>query len=188
MRNKFLTVCLFLLAVTLSGYADTVTDYTINFTTTSGSPTPVSGSFTYNSTNPAFSNFVVVWDGVTINLTASANAPIMQAAGTGCAGESSTPSYGFALMSHTVSGCSLYTYWYAGTTSSPYYSFFDFISQTGTGSNQIYTYSDPASPTGNVYGTWTIQAVSTPEPSTCLLLTLGTLSLMGVRRRPRDSR
>jgi hypothetical protein len=195
MRSKFLVVCLSFLAVTLPVHADTVTNYVINFTTTYGSPAPVSGSFTYNSTKPTFSNFVVLWDGVSIDLTASANAPIVQAGGTGCAGESSTPSYGFALISHTVSGCSPYTYWEGTTTSSPYYTFFDFFTQTGTGSNQIYTYSNPVSgPAGLVYGTWTIESVSTPEPlstpepSTFLLLTLGTLSLMGVRRPPRDSR
>jgi hypothetical protein len=50
--------------------------YNINFTTNSGSPTPTSGSFTYDSAVPPgsqFTGFDVEWDGLAFDLTSNAN-------------------------------------------------------------------------------------------------------------------
>lgn len=47
--------------------------WTINFTLTSLSPLPTSGSFNYDASTSTFTGFVVVWDGDTFDLTASAN-------------------------------------------------------------------------------------------------------------------
>jgi hypothetical protein len=49
--------------------------YAISFDLVSGSPSPTSGSFNYDSSDPSapFMDFLVVWDGNTYDLTASAN-------------------------------------------------------------------------------------------------------------------
>ncbi len=50
--------------------------YNINFTLTSGSVLPTSGGFVYDSAlSSPFSNFNIIWNGRTYDLTASANAP-----------------------------------------------------------------------------------------------------------------
>ena len=81
--RKFLWIVptLFLALATPHAHADNVVTYDINFTCTSG-PTcilPTSGTFSYDETDHTFTNFVVVWDGSTINLAGVANAgPIVQ--------------------------------------------------------------------------------------------------------------
>jgi hypothetical protein len=47
--------------------------YTIHFSLTLGSGLPTSGSFYYDSSTSTFSSFVVVWNGDTFDLTATAN-------------------------------------------------------------------------------------------------------------------
>jgi hypothetical protein len=57
--------------------ADSIISYEIDFSLAAGSPAPTSGSFDYDpslATDP-FSNFVVEWDGLTFDLTSSANDP-----------------------------------------------------------------------------------------------------------------
>jgi len=54
---------------------DVMTTYDINFT--GNGILPTAGSFTYDSTTPSFSDFMVTWDGTTFNLTASANLPLI---------------------------------------------------------------------------------------------------------------
>src|SRR5262249_36580797 len=91
--------------------ASAATIYTINFS--GGSPLPTSGSFTYDPVS-GFSNFSVVWDNFTFDMTAAANAPSIS--GTGCSGEASTPSYGFAIMSQSLAGCTASpTYFWRGS-------------------------------------------------------------------------
>src|ERR1039457_3718761 len=107
MLKKVSVICLFLCSVPFSAWADTITEYTINFTTTSG-VAPPSGSFTYDSTVQSFANFLVSWGGITFDLTAAADSPILF--GTGCTGEAATPAYGFAIMSQDVTGCPVTSY------------------------------------------------------------------------------
>ena len=55
--------------------------YTITFTATSG-PAPTAGSFSYDSSQQLgspFSSFLVTWDSITFDVTASANAPLFAA-------------------------------------------------------------------------------------------------------------
>src|ERR1700744_4030512 len=77
MRKSLWTVLILFFALgTPHAHADVITTYDINFTCTSG-PTcilPTSGTFTYDATDHLFTNFVVVWDGSTINLKSAANA------------------------------------------------------------------------------------------------------------------
>ena len=114
MPRSCLVICLLTMwvALTLPAHADTITDYTISFTTADGL-SPVSGSFTYDSANPAFSNFFVTWDAVTFDLTAAANGP--EIGGSGCAGEAATAAFGFAILSHALSGCGVVTYGWSAT-------------------------------------------------------------------------
>jgi hypothetical protein len=68
---------LLLTGLVASGAFAVPVPYVIHFTTTSGSPAPTSGSFTYDSAaalGAQFTAFVVVWDGLTFDLTSAANA------------------------------------------------------------------------------------------------------------------
>jgi hypothetical protein len=75
--------------------------YVINFTTTSGSPAPTSGSFTYDSAaalGAQFTAFVVVWDGLTFDLTSAANAGGFSF---GCGAVKVNSATAFAILSGT---------------------------------------------------------------------------------------
>jgi hypothetical protein len=184
MLKKGALVCMLLVAVWVPAHADSVTDYTITFTTASGVPTPMSGSFTYDSTNPSFSNFLVVWNGTTIDLTAAANSPFDGAtvnSGTGCSGESATPSYGFMLMSQSLTGCSVGYSWLGVLVQGS--SGFDFVAnipgQAGA-NDQIYS-ATTSFTTIEAFGGFTITA--TPEPTSGALLGCGLLTLAWTLRR-----
>ena len=178
--SKFATVAaaaLFLLtgAIAIPAHADVITTYDINFS--GGAPNPTSGSFTYDSTSPAFTNFLVIDNGITYDLTASANAPFV-GGGTGCAGEASTPAYGFAIISESLSGCSATpTYvWYIGSGTTFTFDGFD----SGAQGDSIFSV-----PTGSTGGTpsaaWTITAVAAiPEVSSFTLTLIGCLSIVSI--------
>jgi hypothetical protein len=53
-----------------TAHADSLTDGTINFTVTSGSPAPT-GSFVFDNTTSTFTSFTVGWDGVIYNFGTS---------------------------------------------------------------------------------------------------------------------
>ena len=75
--------------------------YDINFTLTSGTPS-ATGTFTYDASQPIgsqFTNFTVLWDTVTFDMTSAANSP--QDLGTGC-GVGDTSATFFALLSGTA--------------------------------------------------------------------------------------
>ena len=81
-------------------HADTVTNYAITFTLTSGSPAPTVGTFAYDSTVPSFSNFLVLWDGVTFNLTSAANSPASIGPYAACLTSTSGASASFSLLNN----------------------------------------------------------------------------------------
>lgn len=81
-------------------HADTVTNYAITFTLTSGSPAPAIGTFAYDSTVPSFSNFLVLWDGVTFNLTSGANSPASIGPYAACLTSTSGASASFSLLTN----------------------------------------------------------------------------------------
>lgn len=180
--------------------AGAATMYTIDFS--GGSPNPTSGSFTYDPST-GFSNFIVVWEGVSVDLTANANAPYVANA-TGCSGEASTPAYGFAIMSQALTGCpttpvyvwqgmltpatggfSTGSFGFIALSGSPVQKG-DFVDQGG--------FIDTNGPEfgANAQGSWTITAdtSTTPEPADGWLSCLG-MALMGIvaaRQRRRASR
>ena len=182
MLKKVSVICLFLCSVPFSAWADTITEYTINFTTTSG-VAPTSGSFTYDSTVQSFANFLVSWGGITFDLTAAADSPILF--GTGCTGEAATPAYGFAIMSQDVTGCPVTSYaWGGGLTPTGDTLFFQVI--TNLSIDEIYTHIGGPLPEGPL-GTWTITPTPVPEPSGFVLLSVG-LGMIGVLRQAKNRR
>ena len=163
-------------------------DYTISFTATSGSPSPTSGSFTYDSSTDQFTNFIVDWDNVEFDLTASANAPTNFGAPTGCSGASS-PGYGFLLMSQALTGCTVKYEWIG--TAVPVIPVgpiaeFDFFAVATTDSvDGIFTNFPvpPGTALNQVSGDWSIAAVATPEPSSYALMLLGVGLVFVLRKR-----
>lgn len=196
MLKNLIVICLLLIAVgaSPSAYADTLTTYTISFTVDPTSLTPSvpapTGSFTYDSTNPLFSSFLVMWDGNTYDLTAAANSPQLFA--TGCTGESSTPAYGFAILSQALTGCSgPVTYgWQAANATQNNLNFFQMaglvLSQNA--SDQLNKFlPTPTATNDGEFGTWTLAptTAAAPEPASIYLLGTGLLSLLGAMRRKR---
>lgn len=140
------------------------TIYDINFTTTSGAPTPISGRFEWDGT--VFTNFIVTWNSVAFNLTASANAPAI-IGGTGCPGEASTPAYAFAMLQQSCAGP---TYAWSAS-SSGLISFLAFAQNSNSINGLIFG----TAPAASAAGTFSISQV--PEPAT-VGLSLAGLALM----------
>ena len=65
----------FLLALGAVPAVATSAYYNIDFTLTSGTTLPTSGSFYYDASTSTFTGFDVLWDGVTFDLTSQANSP-----------------------------------------------------------------------------------------------------------------
>jgi len=87
---------LIFLAVPLARRADTVTTYAITFS--GGGTIPTSGSFTYDSAVPQFSNFIVDWGGLSFDLTASANNPYVDGGSPSCIGSSTHAAARLAIL------------------------------------------------------------------------------------------
>jgi hypothetical protein len=196
MREKLRVGCLVLIAAAfaLPTHADTITTYTINFTTTSGSPTPLSGSFTYDSTTPLFTDFLVTWNGNTFNLTAEANSPTTGSSG--CLGEASSPAYGFSMMSTSLNCGGLTSFVWSGFAGEGTggAGIFDFIVGTTVGDDFI-SAGGIGSGTPTASGTYAI--VATPEAATYSLMLVGCLTILIFsghretslcRPNPRDTR
>ena len=99
-RSRTAVQVLLLLSITPSGALALPATYSINFTTTSGSPSPTLGTFTFDSAaapGSQFTAFVVVWDGLIFDFTSLANTATVITAG--C--ESVTSSTIFQVLSGT---------------------------------------------------------------------------------------
>jgi hypothetical protein len=179
------------------------THYDFSFTLASGSIAPTSGVFDYDSSTQVFTDFVVRWNGLTFDLTAAANAPIVlgtiypaQCGVTGAA-------LAFAFLRHDTCIDDFIRVdsdiWFAQIPldfSRPQLFAFDGISFLP--SNEIafsatapYDPSQPPTPTTSV-GRWTIAAASdpssVPEPGSLALLAFGAASLPLLLRFRRHSR
>jgi len=189
---------LFALVEAPNAHADTLTSYTITF---SGSGVlPASGSFTYDSTVPAFSDFLVLWDGTTIDLTAAANSPAVlgPVLPTSCVYPFPTPEAAdtFALMdgacpSGTWEGFAdefgLNQIIFLGPSPCP------IVDGALTDCVQFSSHAPGPSSTASGSGSFSIapaaSVVPTPEPATVVLVLLGLLGIwlalaMQTRRAP----
>lgn len=163
-------------------HADEDFTYDINFTCDPSTPScllPTSGTFTYDSTTDEFTNFEVVWDGISINLKDAANAgPISPLEGTNsCLGSSTGGAASYLLMT----ACPLlspYEPWLANTGGD-----FAFTESYDVNDYAAFRAGIPGLP-GNApqaYGDFTLTAV--PEPGAyVLLLTMIGLVLLTMRK------
>jgi hypothetical protein len=146
--------------------------YNITFTLLEGDLAPVSGSFLYDATIPAFSDFHVVWNGLDLDLTASANSPVALNLAP-CSGGTSTPEYGFAIVSGTTN-CTSQQLWSAFSTSeTTQFVLFASNSPLGVISGMEVSQAIQAAGLGApsiilAGGTFTITAV--PEPASAILI------------------
>jgi hypothetical protein len=171
----------------------------INFTNTTGVAAAPTGSFTYGLGPscyypgvPCFTNFTVLWDGMTFDLTSSANGP--ESLGFPlCTPLALGPVLGFQIMNQSVpvpSCVTTLTYsWSSQVGGDASTASFGFAVQSAVGGNQggsLVIYADPTgTPTianTSSSGDWTLAPVTTPEPATLLLAGAG-LACLGVRRR-----
>jgi hypothetical protein len=162
-------------------------DYEINF---SGSGLlPTSGSFTYDP-DPGvdtFSDFIVVWNGYTFDLTASANKPSAGLDGVPyCAQLSPAGAGTFAMLSGGCFGKPGVQTEFVANAAGPVAAF-EFSTQNSGSGPPVKLYISSSVPaqngnTANSSGVWTI--TQTPEPSSLTLLFAGlALVALGVRRR-----
>ena len=153
--------------------------YNINFSPGSGT-TPTSGVFTYDAGGGGFSNFVIVWNGFTFDMTSSANSGPSNG---GC-GIPKTAGGAFGLMAGGSSSCnSPLRAWDA--ISSGFFVGFAFYSGNTISAEsarfiQTYPVSSPLQTTAT--GDFTISQV--PEPGRTLLVSVGLASIL-LRRQQR---
>lgn len=167
--------------------------YNIQFTTTFGSPTPASGSFFYDPDVPVFSGFLVVWNGISFNMTAAANNPQFASGACNTAGNGAADTFDFLLNQNCGSG-QYFNGWAANTQDfgvGPISSVFDFqrIDNGSFPTDQIVFEAVEITLSGDVtaaQGTFSISLAETPvpEPATLSLLTAAA-ALLAVRLRMR---
>lgn len=168
------------------------THYDFTFTLTSGGIAPTSGAFDYDGSTRVFTDFIVNWNGLTFDLTASANAPIVLGtiypAQCGVTGAALT----FAFLSHDTCIDTFVRVdsdiWIAQIPldfSRPQLFAFDAISflpssEIAIDATAPYEVNQPPTPASSV-GRWTITAdgdpSAMPEPGSLALLALGAASL-----------
>jgi hypothetical protein len=158
MRKTLWILAFVAIAAICAPAAHTGTKTTYNITFTGGSPNPTMGSFTYDSTNPQFSNFTVLWDGITFDLTSSANSPTF--CDPGCKEVESGAKYAFRFLSgptrcKPAPGMECSSKWTSLNQ------VFSFMATLGPGSVFVII-SGPIplqNHAGSATGTWTIAAV-----------------------------
>lgn len=171
--------------------------YIINFT--GPSPLPASGSFVYDADVPAFTNFVVNWNGIAFDLTDSANSPTAEP--TSCAAGVTGPAATFILMTVTppcdVPGWTGPVWW--GQYEPMGFSSFQFrhvvndpifVDPPGRLKIDLLLFGLTGEVDQSLFleGTWSITAV--PEPAAILLTMAGgsILLALGRRKAARDCR
>jgi hypothetical protein len=153
------------------------TTYMVNFTLNDGSILPKMGTFTYDPSLQSFSDFEVLWNGLTFDLTDSANNP--NDATPPCVGAKTGAGASFALLDGACSGP--HTGWLGAVGNGGAVFVFEafptpleFIAIEGNVSTSA---SDTFA-----NGQWTIAPVS--EPSAFVpLIPLAPLALVAQRRR-----
>jgi hypothetical protein len=157
--------------------ADVATTYTITFT--GGPIVPTEGTFTYDSTNPQFTNFTVTWNGLLFDLTSSANDPYLPFGRPACIGNATGAAASFLLMD----GQCPYAEW-IGACASPGGGTCGFQFDSSMGLNPIIIEAGVVSDLqGGGSGSFTIAAEPVPEPGCLLLVSSGALAAWKFRTR-----
>jgi hypothetical protein len=164
--------------------------YDISFTGGLPGPIPTAGSFDYDPASPSFTNFSVIWNGLTFDLTSSANNPdvIDSAFSSSCNGASGA-ALAFAMMSSDpcITSIADSSSWEA--VSFPALQAFLFFAQENdpvflTDRLRIQLTADLGDPEQErSSGGWSISAASVPEPPTLALISLCLAILGWVERR-----
>lgn len=162
--------------------------YNIQFTTTSGSPAPTSGSFFYDSDVPVFSNFLVVWNGISFDMTAAANNPTFAMGACNTAGNGAADTFDFLLNQNCGSG-QYFNGW--GGFGYGFASGFTFERSDAENlpTNAIsFSAIDSSTDNTSAQGTFSISLAEAPvpEPATLSMLTAAA-ALLAVRLRMRRS-
>jgi hypothetical protein len=159
-------------------FGDVDTTYDITFT---GPGTlPASGSFTYDSTNPSFSDFTVTYEGYLYDLTAEANAPTFS--GTlPCVGSGAAAT--FALLSGACAPPLFSPEWIG--ENDPSANYFEFFEQTTEEIPSEISITDSESPVGGTdspsNGEFIISDV--PEPTSLVFLLTALIPVVFVARK-----
>lgn len=185
---KWALLCATLVAA--NAYADTITDYTINFTATSGAaPT---GSFAWDSTTDTFQNFVVKWDGETYTFPDVFTSP-PQETYAGCGGTASVAVFelfaggcrvapiSFGVNTTAISMFGVTNVFLGGTF--PVSAFCSVCTPTVAGLAGQGTVGSVVVTTGSGTGGGTGGGTSVPEPGTAGLMLLGFGLVLGLRKR-----
>lgn len=167
MRKSFwIFLALLIMAVGAPvAHADTITDGTITFTLTSGSPDPGNATFVFDNTTNTFTSFTGSWAGLGITfITTGVTLANLPASGTWCATSENGPGNG-PCPSQLPEGIGILM-----------------ISALPTGFIVSHNGSDEGYAASGTY-TVTEAVVSTPEPGSVGLMLLGIGLVFVMRRR-----
>lgn len=164
------------LAISAPGARAQTVTYNIHFTNSIpvDGPSPTSGAFEYDYLTGSFVRFTVVWDGITFDLTSSANNPDLTSGPPACIGSATGPAATLALMTQCdiANPATASTYWHAINTNlpvpAPKIAVFGFVTvqlPTPSSEEAVFGQDLPGTGTGDAAeGPFTVSIVSSRPP------------------------